>query len=40
MRGLLMAFLAIDFSGHGAGNARARLRSTKTTAKTTTAKAV
>lgn len=40
MRGLLMAFLAIDLGGLAAGNDRARLRSTKTTAKTTTAKAV
>jgi hypothetical protein len=40
MRGLLMAFFAIDFPGHDAGTARARLRSTKTTAKTTTVKTV
>jgi hypothetical protein len=35
MRGLQMAFLAFDFPGHGAGRARASLRSTKTAAKTT-----
>jgi hypothetical protein len=40
MRGLLMALFAFDFPGHGisshGGHERARLRSTKTTAKTTT----
>ena len=35
MRGLLTAFFAFDFPGHGAGRARASLRSTKTAAKTT-----
>ena len=35
MRGLLMALFAFDFPGHGAGRARASLRSTKTAAKTT-----
>ena len=33
MRGLPMAFPALDFPGHGAGSARARL--TKTPAKAT-----
>ena len=38
MRGLLMALFAFDFPGHGhpAGRERASVRSTKTTAKTTT----
>ena len=39
MRGLLMAFLAYDFPGYGdrspAGRGRARIATTKTTAKTT-----
>jgi hypothetical protein len=35
MRGLLMALFAFDFPDHGAGRERARIRSTKTTAKTT-----
>jgi len=35
MRGLLMAFVAFDFPGHGAGRARASLRSSKTAGKTT-----
>jgi hypothetical protein len=39
MRGLLLAFLAMEFTGFSAGGS-ARARSTKTTAKTTTAKAV
>ena len=40
MRGLLMALFAFDFPGHGinplGGRERASVRSTKTTAKTTT----
>jgi hypothetical protein len=36
MRGLLMALFAIDFPGHDAGRRRVSLRSSKTTAKTTT----
>ena len=36
MRGLLMALVAFDFPGHGAGRERAFIRSTKTTAKTST----
>jgi hypothetical protein len=44
MRGLLMAFFALDFPGHGTslagGRAYARLASTKTTAKKTTATTV
>ena len=36
MRGLLMAFFAIDFPGHAAGRDRARIRFTKTSAKKTT----
>ena len=44
MRGLLMAFFAFDFTGHGSslpgGRARASLISTKTTAKKTTATTV
>ena len=36
MRGLLMALFVFDFPGHLAGRERASLRSTKTTAKTTT----
>lgn len=39
MRGLVMAFFAFDRTGH-AGTGRARLRFTKTTAKTTTVKTV
>ncbi|MHA6645793.1 hypothetical protein [Mesorhizobium sp. A623] len=44
MRGLLMALFAFDFPGHGASASgagrRARLSSTKTTAKKTTATTV
>lgn len=41
MRGLLMALFAFDFPGHKtAGGAVARLSSTKTTAKKTTATTV
>lgn len=41
MRGLLMALFAFDFPGHRpAGGGAARLSSTKTTAKKTTATAV
>ena len=44
MRGLLMAFFAFDFPGHGSmpagGRARAFLGFTKTTAKKTTATTV
>ena len=44
MRGLLMAFFALDLPGHGlilaGGRARAFLASTKTTAKKTTATTV
>jgi len=41
MRGLLMALFAFDFPGHRpAGGAAARLSSTKTTAKKTTATTV
>ena len=40
MRGLLMALFAVDFPGHDAGRDRARIRFTKTTAKTTTTKTV
>ena len=36
MRGLLLALFAFDFPGHGAGRERARIHSTKATAKTTT----
>jgi hypothetical protein len=36
MRGLLMALFAFDFPGHSAGRELASVRSTKTTAKTTT----
>ena len=36
MRGLLMAFLGVDFAGLAAGRDRARFRSTKTLAKKTT----
>ena len=36
MHGLLMALFAFDFPGHSAGRERASVRSTKTTAKTTT----
>ena len=35
MRGLLMALIALDFPGHGASADRARLRSAKAPAKTT-----
>jgi hypothetical protein len=35
MRGLLMAYFAIDFAGRAAGGRYARVHSTKTTAKTT-----
>ncbi|MEQ1936675.1 hypothetical protein ABMA46_00320 [Mesorhizobium sp. CN5-321] len=44
MRGLLMAFFALDFPGHGVmpagGRAHAFFASTKTTAKKTTATTV
>jgi hypothetical protein len=40
MRGLLMAFFALEFPGHGAGRSRLPVHSTKTTAKTKTAKTV
>lgn len=44
MRGLLLALFSFDFPGHGmtvaGGNPRARLSSTKTTAKKTTATTV
>lgn len=40
MRGLLMAFLAMDISGPLARGDRARMRSTKTSAKKTTATTV
>ncbi|GEM_PF-1337483 len=36
MRGLLLAFLAVDFAGLSAGRIAMRARSTKTTAKKTT----
>ena len=39
MRGLMLAFLAMDFPGLSAG-ASARFRTTKTTAKTKTVKTV
>jgi hypothetical protein len=35
MRGLLLAFFAVDFPGHGAGRVGASFRSSKTTAKPT-----
>ncbi|MGB3415843.1 MAG: hypothetical protein WBA36_04160 [Mesorhizobium sp.] len=40
MRALLMAFLAMNASGLVSGQDRARVRSTKTTAKKTTATTV
>lgn len=36
MRGLLMAFLSVDFPGLNAGRDRARIRVTKTLAEKTT----
>jgi len=40
MRGILMALFAFDFPGHRAGGPVARLSSTKTTARKTTATTV
>jgi hypothetical protein len=40
MRGLLMALFALEFPGHRAGRSRMPVQTTKTTAKTKTAKTV